>query len=75
MGTIEDRNIVYSGDSQVQLLRYHDGVMYIIETTYRELYIIVMDKIYAYMPGHKSMNNDGIAMQLFYNKNIIPLLR
>lgn len=75
MGTIEDRNIVYAGDSQVQLMRYHDGVMYIIETTYWELHTLIMEKVYIHTPAHKSLKNDRIAMQLFYNKSVIPLLR
>jgi hypothetical protein len=75
IGTLNDRNLVYSLDSQVQLMRYHDGVMYIIETTYGELYALVMDKIYTHNPGHIAMNNDRIAMQLFYKNSVIPLLR
>lgn len=75
IGTLNDRNIVYSGDSQVQLMRYHNGVMYIIETTHGELHTLIMDKIYAHTPGHIAMNNDRIAMQLFYKNSVIPLLR
>lgn len=75
MWTLEDRNRSYSPDSPIQILGYHDRVMYITHTTYMILYRHVMSKIYEYIPEYKSMNNDGIAMQIFYNKSVIPLLR
>lgn len=73
--TLEDRNMSYYPDSPIEILFYHNGVIHIILTTYWELYSQTMTQIYESTPGYKSLKNDRIALQLFYNKHVIHHLR
>lgn len=73
--TLHDSVIPYHSDTPVQILRYHAGIMYIIETTYWTLYTEAMVKVYSHTPAYRAMQNGRIALELFHRKYILPRLR
>jgi hypothetical protein len=75
METQRDTSRVYQGDDRIELYRYHQDIMYVASLSYAELEAAVMDIIYKIYPQHKSMKNDRIALSVFYNQSVVPLLR